>query len=165
MIKTTMSRRLCHWCCCNSHDHGSTIVATTLVIPIFPILELTLLKEILVVIFILFHLDLGLFVDSKVFLSAKLLSKLPLTKKNKGNVKMNRKIGPQFCCYILNFLFSLLFAALELCGSWCNEGCYNLNVNQYGNNKVCIKKTLLILLQLFYIVAKLYTCKWCSIFL
>jgi hypothetical protein len=54
------------------------------VIPIFPILELTLLKEILVVIFILFHLDLGLFVDSKVFLSAKLLSKLPSTKKKQG---------------------------------------------------------------------------------
>ncbi len=65
--------------------------------------------------------------------------------KKVKNMKRSKKISWQIWCYIFGFLWSLLFVTLELCGSWCNEGCYNLNVNCDGNNKVCIKKTLLIL--------------------
>jgi hypothetical protein len=56
------------------------------------------------------------------------------------------------------------FVQKQLCSNWCSEGCYSLNVIQDGNNEVC-KETLLIFLQLLYIVAKLFTCKLCSIFL
>jgi len=80
-------------------------------------------------------------------------------QKKQKNMKSSRKIGPHVCCYILGFLCYLLFVALELCENWCNEGCYNMNVRQDGNNEVCIKKTLLIILQLLYIIAKLHTCK------
>jgi hypothetical protein len=84
MIKTTMSQRLCHQCCCNSHELGSTTIATALVIPILPILKLTLLKEIFVLIFIsISPKSLGLFTNYEVFLFAEFLSKLPSTKKTR----------------------------------------------------------------------------------
>jgi hypothetical protein len=54
------------------------------------------------------------------------------------------------------------FVWKQLCNNWCNEGYYSLNMNQDGNKKIYIKESLLILFQLLYIVAKLYTCKSCS---
>jgi len=67
MIKTTMSQKLCRQCCCNSHDLGAT-TSTTLVIPILPISELTLLKEIPILMFVFVSpRSLGLFVDFEVF--------------------------------------------------------------------------------------------------
>jgi len=69
------------------------------------------------------------------------------------------------CILFLGMWELTFFVQKKLCGSWCNEGCYSLNMSQDGNNKICIKESILILLQLLYIVAKLYTCKSCSIFL
>jgi hypothetical protein len=56
------------------------------------------------------------------------------------------------------------FVQKQLCDNWCDEGCYSLNVIQDGNNEVC-RETLLIFLQLLYIVAKLYTYKSYLVFL
>ncbi len=87
MIKTTMSQKLCRQCCCNSHDLGAT-TSTILVIPILPILELTLLKEIPILMFVFVSpRSLGLFVDFEVFWFTKLLSRLPSTKKTKETSK------------------------------------------------------------------------------
>jgi hypothetical protein len=84
MIKTTMSRRLCRRCCCNSHDPGATAAAAAPAIPILPIPELTLLKETPVLISIsVSPRSLGLFADSEAFRSAELLSRLPSTKKTR----------------------------------------------------------------------------------
>jgi len=83
-----MSRRLCRRCCCNSHDPDATAAAAAaaaaLAIPILPIPELTLLKEIPVLISVsVSPRSLGLFADSEVFRSAELLSRLPSTKKTR----------------------------------------------------------------------------------
>jgi len=85
MIKTTMSRRLCRRCCCNSPNPGATAAAAAaLVIPILQIPELTLLKEMPVLISVsVSPRSLGLFADSEVFRSAELLSRLLSTKKTR----------------------------------------------------------------------------------
>jgi hypothetical protein len=85
MIKTTMSRRLCRRCCCNSHDPDATAAAAAaLAIPILPIPELTLLKEIPVLISVpVSPRSLGLLADSQAFRSAELLSRPPSTKKTR----------------------------------------------------------------------------------
>ncbi len=40
------------------------------------------------------------------------------------------------------------FVQNQLCGSWCNEGCYGPNVSRNGNNEVCVGETLWYGLQL-----------------